>query len=258
MHKVRRQRLRQLTILLALLLFPVTLYYFSPALPFQGASEGVLNGSLIIFAVLFLSALVLGRSYCAWACPGAGLMEPLFAVNARPAPARLRWLQWTIWVVWAGGLAAMVWANGGYRRVDFFYQTEGGLSLTPTIPYIVYYVVVGLMLTLSIAVGRRGFCHSVCWMAPFMVLGRRLSNALNLPALRLQAEPARCVSCHKCAQNCPMSLDVTAMVQAGRMEAEACILCGTCVDNCAKHAIQYRFSRPTDLLPAAARQTLPR
>ncbi len=255
MLKARRQRLRQLTVILALLLFPVTLYYFSPALPFQGASEGVLNGSLIVFAGMFLGALVLGRSYCAWACPGAGLMEPLIAVNARPVSARLRWLQWTIWVIWAGGLAAMVWASGGYQSVDFFYQVEGGVSLTSATPYIVYYVVVGLMLGLSLFVGRRGFCHSVCWMAPFMILGRRVSNTLNLPALRLQAEPARCVGCHKCAENCPMSLNVTAMVKAGRMEADACILCGTCVDNCTKHAIHYRFSRPADLIPVTAVQT---
>jgi ferredoxin len=40
-----------------------------------------------------------------------------------------------------------------------------------------------------------------------------------------------------------MSLDVNAMVELGRMENLECILCGTCVDNCARHAIRYSFSK---------------
>ena len=39
-----------------------------------------------------------------------------------------------------------------------------------------------------------------------------------------------------------MSLDVKAMVQKGRMEHNECILCGSCVDNCARKAIVYSFS----------------
>jgi ferredoxin len=39
-----------------------------------------------------------------------------------------------------------------------------------------------------------------------------------------------------------MSLDVNAMVQFGKMENAECILCGTCVDNCARNAIRYSFS----------------
>jgi glucose-6-phosphate-specific signal transduction histidine kinase len=54
--------------------------------------------------------------------------------------------------------------------------------------YVVYFGVTGLTLALSIVAGKRGFCHTVCWMAPFMILGRKLSNALRLPALRLSAD----------------------------------------------------------------------
>ena len=39
-----------------------------------------------------------------------------------------------------------------------------------------------------------------------------------------------------------MSLDVHAMVAAGRMEHDECVLCGTCVDNCSQEAIRYTFS----------------
>jgi ferredoxin len=39
-----------------------------------------------------------------------------------------------------------------------------------------------------------------------------------------------------------MSLDVNAMQKIEKMEHPECILCGTCVDNCAKGAILYSFS----------------
>ena len=39
-----------------------------------------------------------------------------------------------------------------------------------------------------------------------------------------------------------MSLQVNSMVQAGQMEHDECILCGTCVDTCPKQAIRFPFS----------------
>ncbi len=109
--------------------------------------------------------------------------------------------------------------------------------------YIIYYIVVGTFLALSVFVGRRAGCHTICWMAPFMILGRKLRNLGNWPALRLKAETAKCINCKKCTQNCPMSLDVNGLVQKNVMEHSECVLCGTCVDVCPKDVIHYSFSR---------------
>ncbi|MCG2791192.1 MAG: 4Fe-4S binding protein, partial [Actinomycetia bacterium] len=67
-----RQRIRKGIILVTFLLLPAIFYYFSPYLIIMGASEGVITGSFIIFVVLFLSALFLGRGFCGWFCPLAG------------------------------------------------------------------------------------------------------------------------------------------------------------------------------------------
>ncbi len=80
-------------------------------------------------------------------------------------------------------------------------------------------------------------------MAPFMILGRKLRNALNTPALRLAAEKDNCISCHRCDKVCPMSLGVQELVRSGSMETCECILCGSCVDACPKDVIRYSFSR---------------
>ncbi|MBE3142836.1 MAG: hypothetical protein IMZ61_02800 [Planctomycetes bacterium] len=79
-------------------------------------------------------------------------------------------------------------------------------------------------------------------MAPFMILGRKLRNLFGWPALRLKADASQCGDCMKCTTNCPMSLDVNGIVKLSRMENAECILCGTCVDGCAKKVIRYSFS----------------
>jgi ferredoxin len=94
---------------------------------------------------------------------------------------------------------------------------------------------------LSLAAGRRAFCHYVCWMAPFMIIARWLRNRVRWPALALRVEKDKCISCKICTRNCPMSLDVMGMTLQGKLEHSECILCGTCVDTCPKDVIHYTF-----------------
>ena len=90
--------------------------------------------------------------------------------------------------------------------------------------------------------GRRAFCHTTCWIAPFMILGRKLRNALRWPSLKLNAVKENCIGYKKCTKSCPMSLDVNGMVQKEVMENIECILCGTCVDLYPEDVITYSFS----------------
>ena len=152
------------------------------------------------------------------------------------------WIKCLIWVPWIVIIVMVVVQAGGYRQVDVLHLTESGISTDEPLKYISYYLVVGLFVVLSVVVGRRASCHTICWMAPFMILGRKLRNLFAWPALRLKAETSACVNCKRCTRECPMSLDVNAMVQAGAMENSECILCGTCVDNCPEDVICYTFS----------------
>ena len=244
-----RQRIRKGLLFLSLLLLPVTLYYFSPVLILYGAWEGIVNGSLIVFGLMFVASLFIGRLWCGWACPVGGLQEFAAPINNKLGPrGRADWIKWAIWIPWIGGIAALAIAAGGYHAVDPLYQIEGGATLAipidPGAPpwYMIYYVIVGLFLVLALIFGRRASCHTICWMAPFMIIGRKLRNLVRWPALRLVAEPAKCTDCLTCARECPMSLDVHHMVQRADMEDAECILCGTCVDGCNQDAIRFSFS----------------
>jgi polyferredoxin len=228
------------------LLFPIILNYFSPYVIIDGASQGIANGSLFVFAGLFVTSLFVGRLWCSWACPAGGLGEIAFPVNNKPVTGRkIDWIKWLIWAPWISLIVWLVISSGGYHSINFFLDTVNGISVAGDayrpafIAYIIYYAVIGLFLTMSLTVGRRAGCHAICWMAPFMIIGRKIRNLLKYPALQLKAEPEKCTDCLTCTRNCPMSLDVNALVKRGNMEHSECILCGNCVDSCSSSVIRY-------------------
>jgi ferredoxin-type protein NapH len=239
----KRQRVRKALLLVSFLIFPITLYYFSPVLIIQGAAEGILNGSAVMFGLMFLSSLLVGRLWCGWACPAGALQEFAEPINNKRTPGgRFNWIKWVIWVPWIVLIVAMAVQAGGYRSLEPLYQIEGGVTVAQPYWYMIYYIVVAVFLGLALIFGRRAGCHTICWMAPFMIIGRWIRNRVRWPSLRLVAEPASCSDCQTCTRNCPMSLDVNGMVQRAQMENGECILCGNCVDGCPKGAIHFSFS----------------
>ena len=237
-----RQRTRQALLLGSLLLFPVTMNYFSPYIVIDGAAQGILTASLLVFGVQFTSALFFGRLFCGWVCPAGALQDACSGINNKPVTGnKIDWIKWAIWIPWLSTILFLVIKVGGYKQVNLLHLTEKGISVDEPVKFINYYFVVALFVLLAAIFGRRAGCHTICWMAPFMIIGRKIGNALRLSGLRLQAEPEKCTNCLTCTTHCPMSLDVNGMVQARLMENSECILCGSCVDGCSKDAIHYRF-----------------
>lgn len=235
-----RQKLRQGIILSSFFLFPALFYYLSPVMIIQATQGGIINGSFILFLLMFLSALLLGRAYCGWVCPGAGCQEALFSAREKRV-LKGDSIKWLIWIPWVGTIVILAIIGGGYSQVDFFYQTHYGFSIGDLPALIAYLVVLLLIVLPSFIFGKRSFCHHLCWMAPFMIIGRKIRNLFHWASLRLQAEPEKCTHCHTCTENCPMSLPVETMVHHDRMENSECILCGTCIDGCPSDVIQYAF-----------------
>jgi polyferredoxin len=249
-QKPTRQRLRSALLLLSLLLFPITLNYFSPYLIMMGASQGVVNGSFLVFAGMFVLSLFVGRLWCGWICPAGALGEVLQPVNNKPVNGRkIDWIKWAIWVPWIALIGFIAVKAGGYHSVDFLFGTVNGISVAGDADrpiqyaYVIYYGVIFLFAILSVAIGRRAGCHTACWMAPFMIIGGRVSQWFHIPSLHLEADAQKCTNCHTCTSNCPMSLDVNAMVHRNNMANDECILCGSCIDRCKVKAIRYGFRR---------------
>jgi len=236
-----RQKIRKGLILFSFFLFPAIFYYLSPVLILRASSKGIINGSFVIFILLFMSSLFLGRGYCGWVCPGAGCQESIFVARDKKV-TRGDYFKWLVWVPWISSIVLLAFRSGGYYKMDFFYMTTHGLSVGNIYGVISYFIVLFVFIVLpSFAIGKRSFCHHLCWMAPFMIIGRKVRNHFKWSSLQLQSNPEACKHCHTCTDNCPMSLPVEDMVQKESMENVECILCGTCVDGCKQGAIFYEW-----------------
>lgn len=240
---MKRQKMRKSLLLIAFLLFPVTIWYFSPYLIIQAASEHIMNGSFIVFCMMFLVSMFMGRAWCGYLCPAGGLQECAAMVSDRPAKQGWRNnIKYVIWVIWMSAIVITFILGKNDVTVDFFYMTDHGISVTEIYNYIIYYGVILLLFAPSLIHGKRAACHYICWMAPFMVIGSRLGQILHLPQLHMQADQSKCISCKKCSNACPMGLAVDEMVSKNMNgTCSECIQCGACVDVCPKEAIKYSF-----------------
>jgi polyferredoxin len=242
---MQRQKVRKALLLVMFFLFPVMYYYFSPYLIIMGAAEGIIAGSFIVFACLFFTSLLAGRAFCGWICPAGATQELCAKVNSKGFNGRKRnWIKYFIWVPWLAVIALMFIQAGGVKSVNPLYQTYYGISVQDFPSLIMFLAIAGAIAGFALAAGKRAACHSICWMAPFIIIGTKIKNAAGWSSLRLTADKTNCIQCKQCSKNCPMSLDVNEMVQKETMANTECILCGSCVDTCPQNAIKYSFSSP--------------
>ena len=242
---MNRQRIRKALTIIMFVLFPVIYYYFSPYLIIMGAAEGIVAGSFIVFLSLFVISLFFGRAFCGWICPAGATQELCAKVNSKNFKGGKRnWIKYFIWAPWVSIIAVMFVQAGGAKAVDPLYQTYYGISIQDLPSTIMFLAIAGLIAGIALVAGKRASCHSICWMAPFMIIGTKIKNAIGWPSLHLATNKGECIQCKQCSKNCPMSLDVQEMVQEESMTNTECILCGSCVDTCPKNAIKYSFSNP--------------
>jgi ferredoxin-type protein NapH len=240
---MKRQNLRKALMVIFILSLPATMFYLSPLLTLQGALKGIVTSSLIFVVVSAIIALFAGRIFCGWICPGGAVQEPQNPANdKRVSGGKFDLIKYGIAVVWLGVLVAFFVRAGGILSVKPLYGIEGGFSLGTPKSYLMFYVAMGGMVMLSLLLGRRPFCHYGCMLAPFMILGKWAARRLNTPYLHLEADSSKCIDCKLCTKNCPMSLDVNAMVRSGDMYSSECISCGACIDVCPKKVISFSFS----------------
>ncbi len=230
-------------IIFSFLLLPATFAYISCPIIIEAASKGIASGGLIVFFLIFLSSLFVGRLWCGWLCPGGGLQEIYFLINnKRIKPGRLNWLKYFLFlVIIFVPLISAINSAGGIEIIDLFYGTENGISIARAGSYTIFFVQISFFTIFALLAGKRGFCHYFCPIAVIMILGRKIRNILAWPALYLSAVKDLCTDCKRCSKNCPMSLDVNNMVREQSMENSECILCGCCVDHCPESAIRYAW-----------------
>jgi polyferredoxin len=240
---MNRQTFRKLILLLSFTAFPITVIYLAPAPPIMSLREGVVNLPVVILASVFISGFYFRRFFCGWICPGAGCQLVSKAINDKPIEPRMtnsfRIVLVAVWALMVIGTVVF----GGLTRVELGYP-GGGRFATSEIRYFLPYIPVVLFIFLFVLLfGRRGFCHRGCWLSPLIAASTIAGRWAHLPSLHVSVEDGdACSDCKKCNRNCPMSIDVMGVVQERGMFPNSCVQCGTCIDNCPKNALSFRFS----------------
>ena len=239
------QRTRKVMLVLSFLLFPVTFMYLSPVMALGGTYFGVVSFGLAFWAAVALSAPLVGRAFCSWVCPLGGIQMCLGDASGKSlVPVRyLRVAKYQIWAAWVGSILFLAVKVGGYTGMELMWENPGfppyelgahiawlGFSLLPVV--------------LVLLLGRRAFCHYLCFFSPLNIIGTRVGRWLRLPMLGAHVVAAeRCTACQRCSKGCPMSLDVTGMVKQGAIRHPECITCGNCAATCKSDVIRYGMDR---------------
>lgn len=224
------------------LLLPLIQFYFSPYIPIRNALRGGIAISLFVFGALFLAGMFFGRAPCGWIMPCGGLQEACFYLNDHPIKVGKKdRLKFWIWSLWLAALLTFLGLNVAKLHLNLFYGIQNGISVSQPLYFIPYYGAVLIVFLLCLIFGKRALCHYGCWIAPFMIIGRKLGNLLHLPGLRLKADPQKCTGCGTCTKVCPMGIEVQSKVKTGEMEHTECILCPECSQACPTKTLRLAF-----------------
>jgi ferredoxin-type protein NapH len=238
-----RIRVKAVITTLALILFPVYYYYLSPVIPLMGSTQGIVTGSILVFIMLLAISMVLGRGFCSYLCPAGKIQDMTTMGSNRKFPRTyFSWLKYIVWASWLGTLFFLFRRTGGIKGLRFAFHTQMGISVNDIASLLTYLMVLLVFFIMALLFGRRAACHTLCWMAPFMILGKKLGKIMHIPSLTIKTvQTNSCVSCGRCDDVCPMSLEVSKMVKKGSIESVDCILCGNCVDTCGRHALVHAW-----------------
>lgn len=242
---MKRQKVRKTILLISLLLFPITMWYFSPYLIIRGAMEHIINGSFIVFFSMLILSMLFGRIFCAYLCPMGGMQECIASINGKNTSGKGYFSKYIIFGLWIASIIACYILGKGNFKIDFLYMTDHGISISQIGCYIIYYGIMILFFVPAIIFGKRFACHYFCWMAPFMVIGSKLGKFLHIPSLKIRGDKDKCISCGKCSKACPMSIDVKEEIKCGYIRTAECINCANCVDVCPKNVLHYSFDNKT-------------
>lgn len=197
----------------------------------------------LMFAMWVIGAasLVLGRVYCAYACPQTVFSEIAHDFDALgrlvtrklvgPAPRLARavslslvaTLSVAVSLLFMGYFAPLLDVLRRFARLDVgpWVGAVGALS--------------ALLAFLAFGFVRESFCRTAC---PYGLLQGVIEDGRSLH-VRLDEATGVCVDCGACARVCPMEIDI----REGSFQIE-CTRCGSCIDACGQVLARLKPARP--------------
>lgn len=209
----------------------------------------IFTGTMLLFAITVVLALVFRRSFCGLLCPFGALQELFAAVGKKLLGRRLempysidrplRYLKYGVLLLTVG----YAWKTAGLWMAPYDpWAAYGHLfsnDLAGSFAAAVEEMPIGLGLLAVTVVGSllydRFFCKYLCPMGAFYGLLGKIST------YRVVREPDVCVNCGACSRVCPVNIDVQ---HGTEVRSAECLDCQLCTLQCPKAgALSHRIGK---------------
>lgn len=199
-----------------------------------GFIEKIFSGTMILFVITLVIAIIFRRSFCGLICPFGAIQEffgklgqKIFKkkfIMPRKIDKPLRYLKYvilaiTVFYAWK---TAGLWMSPYDSWSAYSHLPEGISSVWAE-------SAIGLILLIITVVGSiiydRFFCKYLCPVGAFYAIVGRFSS------YRVVRDENKCIDCGICSKECPVNIDVQYFKEVKSAE---CISCQTCVLNCPK------------------------
>jgi len=197
-----------------------------------GFIEKIFSGTMILFAITLVIAIIFRRSFCGLICPFGAIQELFGKLGQRVfkrkfiMPMRidkpLRYLKYIILII----TVFYAWKTAGLWMAP--YDPWSAYSHLPEgIANVWAESAVGLILLIITVVGSivydRFFCKYICPVGAFYAIVGKFSPH------RVVRDENKCIDCGICSKKCPVNIDVQHLKE---IKSSECISCQTCVLNC--------------------------
>lgn len=194
--------------------------------------QKVFSGTMVLFVLTIVLAILFRRSFCGLLCPFGALQEFLALLGKKifkkqfKIPSKLDYyLRYTKYVVliitiFYAWKTAGLWMSPYDPWAAYAHLSEGLTSLIGE-------NLIGFILLLVTIIGSiiydRFFCKYLCPMGAIYGLISKISPH------KIVRNEDKCIGCNLCTKNCPMNIDVANSKNITSME---CIDCQICVLSC--------------------------
>jgi ferredoxin len=196
--------------------------------------QKIYSGTVVLFVLTIIIALLFRRSFCGLICPFGALQEFFallgkkifkrrFSINGKP-DHYLRYLKYVvllITIIYAWKTAGL-WMSPYDPWSAYSHLSEGILSLISE-------NLVGFILLIVTIIGSilydRFFCKYLCPMGALYGIISKISPH------KIVRNQDKCISCNLCTKNCPMNIDVA---NSNSITSAECINCQLCILSCPK------------------------
>ena len=192
----------------------------------------IFSGTMILFGITLVMALLFRRSFCGLICP-FGAIQEFFAKLGNmifkrkfiiPAivDAPLRYLKYIVLLI----TVAFAWMTAGLWMAPYDPWSAYG-HLSEGLETVWSTTAVGLILLVVTIIGSvlydRFFCKYLCPMGAFYAILGKISP------LKVVRNEDSCINCGICSKVCPVNIDVMNVVEVRSAE---CLNCQICVLDC--------------------------